>query len=47
MSISSRIVEINDISAKNARSVEEIASASEHLNSMTSNLTNKLEQFKT
>lgn len=45
--ISKRITEINSISTKNARSVEEIASASEHLNNMTSSLTNKLEQFRT
>lgn len=47
LSISRRIAEINSISTKNARSVEEIASASEHLNNMTLSLTNKLEQFRT
>lgn len=47
VSISARVSEINSISTKNARSVEEIASASEHLNSMTTALTDKLEQFKT
>ncbi|WP_373035886.1 methyl-accepting chemotaxis protein [Sulfurimonas sp.] len=46
-SISKRISEINSISTENARSVEEIASASDHLNGMTQSLTNKLEQFKT
>ncbi len=46
-SISDRIGEINSISTNNARSVEEIASASEHLNEMTTSLTHKLEQFKT
>ena len=46
-SISKRISEINSISTQNARSVEEIASATEHLNSLTASLTNKLEQFKT
>ena len=46
-SISKRITEINSISTQNARSVEEIASASEHLNSLTTSLTGKLEQFKT
>ena len=46
-SISKRISEINSISTQNARSVEEIASASEHLNSLTTSLTGKLEQFKT
>lgn len=47
VSIATKIAEINSISTKNARSVEEIASASEHLNNMTETLTNKLEQFKT
>lgn len=47
ISIATKIAEINSISTKNARSVEEIASASEHLNNMTETLTNKLEQFKT
>ncbi len=47
IAISERISEINSISTKNARSVEEIASASEHLNNMTTTLTHKLEQFKT
>lgn len=47
ISISKRIAEINSISTKNARSVEEIASASEHLNNMTSSLTHKLELFRT
>jgi len=46
-SISAQISEINSISSENARSVEEIASASEHLNNLTDSLTNKLEQFKT
>ena len=46
-SISKQIVEINIISTNNARSVEEIGSASEHLNSMTASLANKLEQFRT
>ena len=46
-SISRRISEINSISTQNARSVEEIASATEHLNSLTTSLTSKLEQFKT
>jgi len=47
ISMSERISQINSISTKNARSVEEIASASEHLNSMTTALTDKLEQFRT
>ncbi len=46
-SISKRISKINSLSSANSRSVEEIASASEHLNDMTESLTNKLEQFKT
>jgi len=41
------VEEINDISSTNARSVEEIASASEHLNSLTEDLNSKLERFKT
>ena len=45
--ISKRIGDINSISTNNARSVEEIASASENLNSMTASLTQKLGQFKT
>ncbi|PAF53085.1 hypothetical protein BKH42_07855 [Helicobacter sp. 13S00482-2] len=38
---------INDISTENARSVEEIASVSEHLNKMTEMLNKKLSEFKT
>ncbi|WP_373035399.1 methyl-accepting chemotaxis protein [Sulfurimonas sp.] len=41
------VEEINIISLENARSVEEIASAAEHLNNMTDDLSTKLEQFKT
>ncbi len=37
---------VNTIVASNARSVEEIAAASEHLNSMTESLNTKMEQFK-
>ncbi len=40
------INEANEIVASNARSVEEIASAAEHLNNMTDNLNTKMEQFK-
>jgi methyl-accepting chemotaxis protein len=43
----SKIQEINVISSNNARSVEEIASAAEHLNTMTENLNAQLEVFKT
>ena len=45
--ISSRIDEINELSSKNARSVEEIASAAEHLNSMATKLHSQLEIFRT
>ena len=45
--ILNKIVNINDISTKNARSVEEIAAASEHLNTLTTDLNSKLEIFKT
>jgi methyl-accepting chemotaxis protein len=45
--ISKQIGEINSISTNNARSVEEIAAASDHLNGLTASLTQKLEQFKT
>jgi len=44
--ISNEIKEANEIVASNARSVEEIASAAEHLNNMTDQLNNKMEQFK-
>ena len=43
----SQISEINHISAENARNVEEIASAAEHLNSLTDDLHTKLETFRT
>jgi len=46
-SIVNQIGEINDISAQNARNVEEIASAADHLNSMTDDLHAKLETFST
>jgi methyl-accepting chemotaxis protein len=45
--IVSKVEEVNTISATNARSVEEIAAAAEHLNSMTDNLNTKLETFRT
>ncbi|MGE4397405.1 MAG: methyl-accepting chemotaxis protein [Sulfurimonas sp.] len=45
--IVSQVSEINKISSKNARNVEEIAAAAEHLNSMTDELHAKLETFKT
>ncbi len=46
-SIVDKVQEINSISSTNARSVEEIASAAEHLNSMTENLNAQLETFRT
>lgn len=46
-SIVLQISEINKISSINARNVEEIASAAEHLNSMTDMLHSKLETFRT
>ncbi|WP_373036360.1 methyl-accepting chemotaxis protein [Sulfurimonas sp.] len=45
--IVSQVSEINEISSENARNVEEIASAAEHLNSMTDELHSKLEIFHT
>ena len=45
--IALKVSQINDISATNARSVEEIAAAAEHLNSMTEELNSKLEIFRT
>ncbi|MDY0233831.1 MAG: methyl-accepting chemotaxis protein [Sulfurimonas sp.] len=45
--IVSQVSEINEISSNNARNVEEIAAAAEHLNSMTDELHSKLEVFKT
>ena len=45
--IVNRVEEINSISSTNARSVEEIAAASEHLNNLTEQLNSKLEIFRT
>ena len=39
--------QMNDISTQNARSVEEIASAAEHMNKMTESLNDKLSEFRT
>ncbi len=44
--IAQKINQINMISTENARSVEEIAAASEHLNEMTESLAAKLKCFK-
>jgi methyl-accepting chemotaxis protein len=45
--IADKIEHINGLSSENARSVEEIASAAEHLSSMTENLNVTLNKFKT
>lgn len=45
--IVTQVCEINKISSQNARNVEEIASAAEHLNAMTDTLHSKLEIFRT
>ncbi len=42
-----KINEVNEISSTNARSVEEIAAAAEHLSSMTESLNSKLSTFRT
>lgn len=44
--VSSEIDSVSEIVASNVRSVEEIAAAAEHLNSMTEMLNRKMEQFK-
>lgn len=46
-SIIQSIDQINVLSTQNARSVEEIAAASEHMNKMTETLKNKLDEFRT
>jgi len=46
VSISKDVYSVNDIVAENARSVQEIASAAEHLNTLTEELNDKMEQFK-
>jgi methyl-accepting chemotaxis protein len=46
-SIVNQVTEINEISSQNARNVEEIAAAADHLNSMTDDLHAKLESFRT
>nr|WP_151898021.1 hypothetical protein [Sulfurospirillum diekertiae] len=45
--IVSKIEEINTLSTQNTRSVEEIAGASEHLNSLTEKLNAILNKFRT
>lgn len=42
-----KVAQINTISSNNARNVEEIAAAADHLNSMTEELNSKLETFRT
>ena len=44
--ISAEISEANEIVASNARSVEEISAAAEHLSVMTGQLNSKMEQFQ-
>ena len=45
--IATEVDEVKNISSMNARSVEEIAAAAEHLNAMTDKLNQKLETFRT
>lgn len=45
--INEKTAEINKLSTENARSVEEIANASEHLHKLTEGLNGRLEQFRT
>ena len=45
--IVSKIQKVDEISSSNARSVEEIVSANQHLNDMINRLNHELEQFKT
>lgn len=45
--IVTKVTQVNTIASHNARSVEEIAAAAEHLNSMTDTLRTKLEIFRT
>lgn len=42
-----KVEEINSLSSTNARSVEEIAAAAEHLNTLTDELNSRLETFRT
>ena len=46
ISIATEVDSVNNIVAENARSVEEIASASEHLNDMNEQLNTKMARFK-
>jgi len=46
-SVIGKVERVNELSAINARSVEEIAAAAEHLNTLTNNLNTKLETSKT
>jgi methyl-accepting chemotaxis protein len=46
-SIVTQVSKINEISSQNARNVEEIAAAADHLNTMTDELHAKLETFRT
>ena len=42
-----KIEQVNSLTSENARSVEEIAGAAEHMNKMTETLNNKLSEFRT
>ncbi len=42
-----KIEQVNNLTSENARSVEEIAGAAEHMNKMTETLNNKLSEFRT
>jgi len=44
--IVSMVTNINALTSENARSVEEIASAADHLSKLAENLNGKLNQFK-
>jgi methyl-accepting chemotaxis protein len=46
-SIIQKIGNINELSTSNARSVEEIAAAAEHLHQMTEQLTSQISVFRT
>ena len=41
------VSKVNELSQRNAKSIEDIASASKHMNNMTETLNNKLSEFKT
>ena len=45
--IVNKVEEVNTIASKNARNVEEISAAAEHLNNLTNNLNKQLDTFRT